>query len=119
MASALLNAVATGRGRELAEQVLKGAMSLNKAMRLLKQAQLDSSSLRAAQARRADEIVRQIELLCQRMELLVADVEKTTTTGSEIMRLLAHTCDKAKTYFGEKAERLRGSKLLLLPIEDA
>jgi hypothetical protein len=119
MASALLNAVATGQGRELAEQVLKGEMSLNKAMRLLKQVQLDSSSLLATQARRAHEIVRQAELLCQRMGLLVADVEKTTTTGSEITRLLAHICDKAKTYFGEQADRLRGSTLLLLPIEDA
>jgi hypothetical protein len=51
------------------------------------------------------------------MGLLVADVEKTATTGSEIKRLLAHTCDKAKTYFGEQAEHLRGSELLLLPVE--
>jgi hypothetical protein len=53
------------------------------------------------------------------MDLLVADVEKTTMPGSEIRRLLADTCDKAKSYFGEQAERLRGSELLLLPVEDA
>jgi len=119
LASALLNAVATGQGLELAEQVFNGEMSLYKAMRLLKLAQLDSSSLRASQFRRANEIVRQAEHLCHRMDLLVADVEKTTMPGSEIRRLLAHTCDKAKSYFGEQAERLRGSELLLLPVEDA
>jgi ParB family chromosome partitioning protein len=119
MASALLNSVASGQGRELAEQVFNGEMSLNKAMRLLKLAQLGSSSLGARQSRRANEIVLQAERLCRRMDLLVADVEKTTTPGSEIRRLLAHTCDRAKRYFGEQAERLRGSELLLLPIEDA
>jgi hypothetical protein len=119
IASALLNAVAAGQARELAEKVLKGEMSLNKAMRLLKQVKLDSLSLLATQTRRAHEIVRQARLLCQRMNLLVADVDKTATRGSEIMRVLAHTCDEAKTCFGEQAEHLRGSTPLLLPVEDA
>jgi hypothetical protein len=119
MASALLNSVASGQGRELAERVFNGETSLNKAMRLLKLAQLGSSSLAASHSRRANEIVLQAERLCRRMDLLVADVEKTTTSGSEIRRLLAYTCDKAKSYFGEQAERLRGSELLLLPVEDA
>ena len=119
MASALLNAAATEEGRELAKQVLKGEMKLNKAMHLLKQLQLNSLPLSATQARRAHQIARQAERLCQRMDLLVEDVEKTATTGSEIRRLLADTCDKAKRYFGKRAEHLRGSELLLLPVEDA
>jgi hypothetical protein len=119
MASALLNAAATEEGRELAKQVLKGEMNLNKAMHLLKQLQLNSLPVSATQARRAHQIARQAERLCQRMDLLVADLEKTTTTESEIKRLLAHTCDKAKRYFGEQAEHLRDSTLPLLPIEDA
>lgn len=119
LASALLNAVAAGQGLELAEQVFSGGMSLHKAMRLLKQAQRDSLSVRASHSRRAGEIVRQAELLCQRMDLLVADVEKSTTTESDVMKLLAHTCDKANMYFSEQAERLRGSRVLLLPVEDA
>ena len=119
IASAFLNSVANGQGWELAEQVFNGEMSLNKAMHLLKLARLGSSSLGARQSRRANEIVLQAERLCRRMDLLVADVEKITTPGSEIRRLLAHTCDTAKRYFGEQAERLRGSELHLLPIEDA
>jgi hypothetical protein len=119
LASALLNAVATGQGPELAEQVFNGEMRLNKAMRLLKLAQQDRSSVRTRQSRHINEIAIQAECLCHRMDLLVADVEKTTMPGSEIRRLLAHTCDKAKSYFGEQAERLRGSELLLLPVEDA
>jgi ParB-like chromosome segregation protein Spo0J len=119
LASALLNAAAAGEALELVEQVSKGEISLNKAMRVLKRHRLGGSSLRASHAARANEIVRQSELLCQRMDLLVADVEKTTTPVSEIRRLLAHTCDKAKRCFGERAVRLRSSELPLLPVEDA
>jgi len=119
MASALLNAVASGQSPRLVEQVSNREMSLNKAMRVLKLVQLDSSSLRASQSRHANEIVIQAERLCRRMDLLVADVEKTTAPRSEIRTLLAQTCDKAAKYFGRQAECLRHSELVLLPLEDA
>ena len=119
LASALLNAVAAGQDLGLVEQVSNGEMSLNKAMGILKLRRLGSSSQRASQSRRVNKIVIQAEHLCHRMDLLVADVEKTTAPGSEIRRLLAHACDKAARYFGEQAERLWHSELLLLPVEDA
>jgi hypothetical protein len=119
LASALLNAVASGQGLELAEQVFNGEMTLNKAMGILKLRQLGSSSHRTSQSRRANEIVIQAEHLCRRMELLVADVGKTTAVSSEIRALLAQACDKAARCFGEQAEYLRHSELLLLPVEDA
>ena len=119
LASALLNAVATGQGLGLVEQVSNGEMSLHKAMRVLKLAQLDSSSLRASHSHHANEIVTQAERLCHRTVLVVADVKKTAAPGSEISALLAQACDKAARCFGEQAERLRRSELLLLPIEDA
>ena len=119
LASALLNAVAIGQGLGLVEQVSNGEMSLNKAMCLLKLAQLDGSSVRTRQSRHINEIVLRAERLCHRMDLLVADVEKTTAPGSEIRTLLAQACDKAARYFSEQAGCLRHSELLLLPIEDA
>ena len=119
LASALLNAVATGEALGLVEQVSNGEISLNKAMRVLKLAQLGSSSQRASQSRRVDEIVLQAERLCRRMDLLVADVEKTTTPCSDIRALLAQACDKAARCFDEQAECLRQSELLLMPVEDA
>ena len=119
LASALLNAVASGQGLELAEQVFNGEMTLNKAMRLLKLAQLDGSSVRTSQSRRVNEFVLQLERLRHRMDPLVADVEKTTASCSEIRMLLAQACHKEARYFDEQAERLRHSELPLLPIEDA
>jgi hypothetical protein len=119
LASALLNAVATGQALGLVEQVSNGEMSLNKAMRVLKLAQLGSSSQSASQPRQANEIVIQAERLCHRMDLLVADVGKTASSRSEIWMLLAQACDKAARYFAEQAECLRRSELLLLPVEDA
>jgi hypothetical protein len=119
LASALLNAVATGQGLGLVEQVSNGEISLSKAMRVLKLAQLDSSSLRASHSRHTNEIVIQAGRLCRRMDLLVADVEKTTAPGSELRTLLAQACDKAARYFGEQAKCLRHFELLRLPIEDA
>jgi hypothetical protein len=119
MASALLNAVAAGQDLRLVEQVSNGEISLNKAMRVLKLAQLGSSSQRASQSRRVDEIVLQAERLCHRTDLLVADVEKTTALCSEIRMRLARACDKAAKCFGKQAECLRHSEFLLLPVEDA
>jgi hypothetical protein len=119
MASALLNAVASGQGRELAEQVFIGEMALNKAMRLLKLAQLGGSSVRTRQSRRLHAIVLQAERLRHQTDLLVADMEKTTVPCSEIRMLLAQVCHQEAGYFDEQAERLRGSELLLLPVEDA
>jgi ParB-like chromosome segregation protein Spo0J len=119
LASALLNAVAAGQDLGLVEQVSNGEMSLNKAMGILKLRQLGSSSQRASQSRRVNKIVIQAEHLCHRMDLLVADVEKTTAPCSEIRMLLAQACHKAARYFDEQAERLRHSELLLLPVEDA
>jgi ParB-like chromosome segregation protein Spo0J len=119
LASALLNAVATGEALGLVEQVSNGEISLNKAMRVLKLAQLGSSSQRVGQSRRVNEIVLQAERLCRRMDLLVADVEKTTTPCSDIRALLAQACDKAARCFDEQAECLRQSELLLMPVEDA
>ena len=119
LASALLNAVAAGQALGLVEQVSNGEISLHKAMRVLKLAQLDSSSQRASQSRSVDEIVLQAERLRHRMDLLVADVEKTTAPCSEIRMRLAQSCHEAARYFDEQAERLRHSELLLLPVEDA
>ena len=119
LASALLNAVATGQALGLVEQVSNGEITLNKAMRVLKLAQPDSSSQRASQSRRVNEFVLQLERLRHRMDPLVADVEKTTAPGSEIRTQLAQACDKAARYFGEQAECLRHSELLLMPAEDA
>ena len=119
LASALLNAVASGQGLELAEQVFNGEMTLNKAMRLLKLAQLDGSSVRTRQSHRLHEIALQAKRLRHQTDLLVADVEKTTASCSEIRMLLAQACHKEARYFDEQAERLRHSELPLLPIEDA
>jgi len=119
LASALLNAVAKGQALGLVEQVSNGEISLNKARRVLKLAQLDSSSQRASQSRRVDEIVLQAERLRHRMDLLIGDVEKTTAPCSEIRKLLAQACHKTARYFDDQAERLLHYELFLLPVEDA